>query len=1257
MPDPTDNQVAPPPKGTPTPDTAGDTAASGQRLLQSANGDKTATPPAGADQPQTQSQASEGDAHARLLDDYLRSSGDARLNRPGQPSDSAVGAKPTPENITKGFAELEQNLSKIGMDSDRAKEVSREFEKLREQGKLPQDLSGIKSCLDRLNRDGKNDTLTRDAADTVLRLVSASLEGKVTLITPATGAAVAGREQYNRENPDYVKAKEYQEGDTNCRACTGSIIMNEKLSDRAMLLEYTKVLDKVEEGKAKILFVPIEDGIPKMTSDAFELNHGATHTGTAGQVFTPRQLEEFQKKNKSVPTYIADGLKQAGFTEANLPGGETKTSFDAAKAMKTPGWYVLEHPTTGGSVSGHVTAAYVDADGKVHRHDSQIPDNHTREWQISNVYQVEIGKVSSEEKMNRTNVHTGQTEASTRVSNPDGTVRDFGFNKKTGLLQSLTDVDGRSYFKSPEGKWQTEKQGITVDAPFKDVEYLGTAGGTKFTFNDHTITERPNGTADISVPNSVLMHEGKPIKLNGVDAKASDLISKIERQADGSFEITFKDKSTAKVKPEKENPSSTDNRSIQQVEGQLKRLDRPGTAGGDSLNQAAVGRITEITATGADFDTAVLKLHKPGADVDRMSQISDAMRKVGIPTDLQSINRIDNILTEMKLTVNDVDKAKPVLEKGQALLSKSQSDKTPLTERQAFEIAILQATENPDKPGKKYTEASARAVVKRADEVRGEVRATEAPLSTALELLRVRDQYAGAVLDSFTTPSDIAITTKSKGNDIRVAYATLVADKDPQVLADAEATFEKVGGTVRGIHLTDAAAINRIPRLRDNPELAMEVYDKAKSIKSGLTSNISSFKAEEFLRMGLIAHDFEQRGTPLKPHQVEEEYRRSVVAEKRAEEARSLQASQEAAGENKTAVEKPTGDAVRDSGSSPPSGQPADASADAYKNFREKLAALDSLPPGQMRDEYLKTAMHDTARHLANRGHRAAFASTPTAVVESETLKPGESKLTVTHNGKPIEVKTVESGEALQVVTADGTKVPLDQCKFEMQCGKGSSKEQIAREALVRSNELKDLFDGKPADPAHRMAADRAVQNTFDHGGAPERASHGVAERVAKLGAFELQSGREPVLLSSSGVKFGGKPEVTFETLVKETLKDKREHLERLEKSKGTGGNPELDGQIKILNEQIADLDHLSKNVHRPETINKLMETIKRHATTEEIERIRAEYTAGGGKFKEGVAKAGTYSLVAAFVAQMIFRESSQQDASIQYAPTSSRGL
>ncbi len=1256
MPDPTDNQVANPAKGTPASDTAGDTASSGQRLLQSAHGDKL-TPTAGADQPQTQPPTTEGDAHARLLDDYLRSSGDARSGRPGQPSDSAASTKPTPENILKGFAELEHNLSKIGMDSDRAKEVSQSFEKLRTQGNLPQDLSGIKSCLDRLNRDGQNDTLTREAADTVLRLVTASLEGKVTLLTPATGAAVAGRDHYNRENPDYIKSKEYSDGDTNCRACTGSIIMNEKLSDRAMLLEYTKVLDKVEEGKAKVLFVPIENGIPKMTADAFELNHGATHSGSPGQVFTPRQLEEWQKLNKSVPVYIADGLKQAGFSEANLPGGETKTSFDAAKAMKSPGWYVLEHPTQGVAVSGHVTAAYVDADGKVHRHDSQIPDNHTREWQISNVYHLDIGKVSSEEKMNRTNVHTGQTEANTRVSNPDGTVRDFGFNKKTGLLQSLTDVDGRSYFKSPEGKWQTVQQGIAVDAPFKDVEYLGTTGGTKFTFKDHTITERPNGTADISIPDSPLMHEGKPIKLNGVDAKASDLVSKIERLADGSFEVTFKDKSTTKIKPEKENPSSSDNRSIQQVEVQLKRLDRPGTAGGDSLNQAVVGRIQEITSTGADVETAVLKLHKPGADVDRMSQISEAMRKAGIPTDLQSINRIDNILSEMKLTVNDIDKAKPVLEKGQALLSKSQSDKTPLTERQAFEIAILQATENPDKPGKKYTEASARALVKRADEVRGEVRAPDAPLSTALEMLRVKEQYAGAVLDSFTNPSDLAITAKSKANDIRVAYTTLVAEKDPQILADAEATFEKLGGTVRGLHLSDAAAINRIPRLRDNPELAKEVYDRAKSIKSGLTSNISSFKAEEFLRMGLIAHDFEQKGTHLKPHQVEEEYRRSVVAEKRAEDARSLQAAPEAPGETKTGVEKPSGDAtVRDT-SPPPAGQSAENSGDAYKSFREKLAALDSLPPAQMRDEYLKTAMNDTARRLANRGHRAVFASTSTTVVESETLKPGESKLTVTHNGKPIEVKTVESGDALQVVTADGTKVPVDQCKFEMQCGKGSSKEQVAREALVRSNELKDLFDGKPADPAHRMAADRAVQSAFDHGEAPERASHGVAERVAKLGAFELQSGREPVLLSSSGVKFGGKPEVTFETLVKETLKDKREHLERLEKSRGNGGTPELDGQIKVLNDQIADLDHLSKNVHRPETINKLMETIKRHATTEEIERLRAEYTAGGGRFKEGVTKAGTYSLVAAFVAQMIFREGSQQDANFQYAPTSSRGL
>lgn len=1259
MPDPTDNQAASP-KGTPPRDTGGDTAATGQKLLQSANGDKS-TPPAGTDHGQAAPAAAEGDVHSRLVDDYLRSASDTSLPRPGQASESAADLKPAPENISKGFAELEQNLTRLGVGGEGARDVSKEFESLRKQGKLPEDLSGIKSCLDRLNRDSKNGTLTEEAADTILRLVSASLEGKVKLLTPETGAKTAGREYYNRENPDYVKGDNLQQGDTNCRACTGAFIMNEKLSDRAMLLEYDRLLDKIEAGKSgKVLLVPIEQGIPKMTADTFVENHGATHTGSAGTVYTTKQQEAFQKNNKPVATYISNGLNAGGFSEMSLPGGFTANSIDASRAMRTPGMYVLEHPTEGGSVNGHVTAATVDESGKVTRHDTQIPDNHLQDWPINAVYKVTTGEVAVEEKTSHRNSQTGEVELNTRVLNPDGTVRDFNFSKQTGQLQSITDVDGRSYFRNPEGKWQTVKEGITVDAPFKNVEYLGTTEGTRFTFNDHTITERPNGKAEISVPNTLLHKDGAPVKLHGADAKVSDLVSKIERNADGSFTVEFQDKkTTVRIKPETDNAKASETRSLQGLETQLKRLEQPGTIGGDSLNQAIVGKIQELTADGSTPESAVLKLLKPGVNVDRVSQISEAMRQAGMQTDLQTVTKIDTIMTEMKLPLADVGKAKAVLDKGQELLAKSQSDKSPLTERQAFEIAILQATENPAKPGKNYTEASARALVKKADEVRVDARAENAPLSHALELLRLREQYAGMVDDSFVnTASNRPPDAKSKANDIRIINNSFAGD--PQKLADAEATFQRLGGAADGLHLMDALAINKIPRLKDNPEFASEIFTEAKRIRSNLLLPATKYRAEDYLKMGLLVHDAKQKGTPLKTSQIEDAYKRSITEERRAADAeRERQAATDSPSAKKTAVEKPAGDATaNDTGSASPKVETVEPTADAFRGFREKIAALDSLPPAQMHDEYFKTALRDTAVRIHNKSLRPAFASTSAKVVESDALPPGESKLAISHKGKTLEVKSLESGGALHFVTADGTKVPVEECKVEMQCGKGSSKAQIAREALVRSAELKDLFEGKQIDAAHRMAADHAVKSAFDHGDAHDRAGHGVAERVAKLGAFELHAGREPVLLTNSGVTFGGKPEVTFETLVKETLKDKREHLKRLEKSKGTGENAELDGQIKILNDQITDLDHLSRNVHRPETIAKLVETIKKHATTEEIERIRAEHAAGGGgRFKAGVTKAGTYSLVAAFVAQMIFRESSQQDASIEYAPTTSRGL
>lgn len=1251
MPDPAENPVvSEAPKGAPPSDTVTDTTtAAGQRLLQSANGDKIGQVPT------TDSVTASSKPETRTLwvSEFMSIAGDTRSPRPGQPSDSTVGAKSVqnamPESIAKGFKDLEQVLKRNGIEGTNVEDVSKQFEVLQKQGKLPLDLSAIKACLDRLNRDGKSDKLTAESTDTILRLVSASLKGKVQLLTPESAPSVAERSVYNRENPDYEK------GDTNCRACTGSFIINERLSDRAMLLEFDKLLDHVEAGKTKLLLIPLENGIPKMTADAFEVNYGQTHSGTPGIVYTAREQKAFQDANPKVPDYVRDSLKKAGFSDLTLTGGATPTSLDASKAMRRTGFYVLEHPTGGGTVDGHVTAAYVDNTGKIHRIDTQIPDNRNAQWPISTVHEVTTGNIAVEEKSSRINpLKTDQSESTTRVFNPDGTVRDFNISKPNGELLSFTDVDGRSYFRNSQGKWQTMKQGTAVDAPFKRVEYLGTTDGTRFSFENHTVTEKPNGTAEIAVPDRVVINDGVTLKINNTDIKVSDLVSQITRNPDGSVSVKFKDNTIRNLPPETATASASDTRNLKQLETQLQRLDGSptsanSTTSGDSLNRVVMGRIQEEVAKGASRESAALTVLTPNAsssDLERMSGRAEAMKQVGLPTDPATIARVNTVLETLK--TEDINTAKSVLDKAQVLLNKSKDTPTQLTEKQALEISMVQHTPNPATPGKNYTEASAKALLKKVAQVRGDTYSPDLPLSNALEVLRLKDQYSGWVIESFSRSPRGSLNQLDKGYETRNLN---ILAKDPKALAQTEALYKKLGGSASGITLMDASVINANPRLRDNPDFALEIYNEARTVRSKLLVPDSKYKFSEYLEMGLLVHDHEGRGgSSLKGHQIEEAYARSKVeAARAADNQRSTQS--ETTAHEKTTVEKPIADTTtNDTRAEPGKTAQPPIEASRVESFRSKLSSLDTLPTNQMYDEYLRTALRETAGSVSSKRHRPAFANSPANVVESESLQPGESKLAITHGGKSIEVKSIDSGGTLAYITADGTKVPVHECQVSMQCGKGSSKAQIAREALVRSIELRDLFDGKANDAALGSTRDQLVKAAFESHAVTERAGLGVAEQVAKLGEFPLEGGRQPVVLTETGVRFGGKPEVTFKTLVEEALKDKRQQLERLKENKD-GTNPERDGQIKILNDQILDLDHLSKNVHRPETMAKLIETIKKH-TAEEVERLRSEKS-GAGRAQGAITRAGTYSLVAVFVARMIYQQSGSPDAGPRYAPSS----
>ncbi|MDZ4835363.1 MAG: hypothetical protein SGJ27_16420 [Candidatus Melainabacteria bacterium] len=1285
MPEPAENPVVSTPKGAPVRDTASDTAApaeTGQKLLQSVNGDRG---PQTQTTDQSQAQPPTTDNRTLWVSEFM----DARLRRPQSTPESTAAEKPTAETVAKGLAELEQSMKRSGTSSTHLDGVTEQFDSLRQRGQLPEDLGGMKQMLDRMNRMSASDTLSQDTAGVMLRLVAGNLEGKVHLLTPENVQALAENPILNRENPNYA------EGQTNCRACTASFIMNERLSDRAMAAEFGKILNKLDAGEigGKSIYVPLENGAPKMTATLYQVNHGATHSGTAGIVHTRRAQEDFQRDNPPVPDYIQRGLREAGFHNMTLTGGPTKPGVSP---LKDTGYYILEHgvgSSTSDQVNGHVTAGIVHPDGKVERVDAQIPENRTKPWLISSAFKVEIGNQATEEKTSGRNPDTGKMESTTRVINPDGTVRSFqnypDGDPRAGQLRNLIDVDGRSYFRSPDGKWQSLKQGVAVDAPFKKVEYLGVEEGTRFTFEDRTVTEKPNGTAEISVPDHVVSRDGVAVKLNGSDAKVSDLVSKITRETNGKFTVDFKDNSQRSIALEAPGTQPQDVRNIKQLQTQLSALEggqNTGTADGGALNRSVMARITE-EAKGGDAASAVIKLLKPnvsGADINRMALIAEAMKANGMATDPSSVSNVDKIMTELRLTPDQIGKAKAVFEKAQEHLK---AGKGPLTEAQAIEIAILQNTQDPSKPtGKNYTEPTARAKLKKVDEIRTETRQKDMALSTALEVNRVREQYPGYLINSFTKSPARNSAATDRGNEIRRVYKLA---QDPKALADAEATYQKLGGAASKLTLMDAAAINEVPELKENPKLAVDVMQTAVRIRGDLMSRSEAtanrYTAADYLKMGLIGNENElnRQSSAKTSVQIEAEYSRAVNQAK-------LEAfnSQEAPTGRRTAL----GEAAPSTGDSAPRPSPNTAlrppgdataagaisetkpagdattldtapgastgvQADSFRvqAFREKLAALDALSPGQMFDEYCKTALRETAGSV-NRRHRPGFASTAVAAVESSTLNAGDSKLAFIHQGHTIDVRSVDTTGAPAFVTADGTKVRAQDCQVQVQYGKGSTKDQVAREALVCSNELRDLYEGKPCDSAQRAAMAQALKTAFDHGTTTDSARQGVSERVANLGAFELTSGREPILLSESGVKFGGKPEVSFESLVKDTLRDKRQHLERLEKSKTGSANAELDGQIKILNEQIADLDHLSRNVHRPETITKLMDTIKRHATTEEIARIRAEQATGGGvRFKGAATRAGTYSLVAAFVAQMIYREGGQQEINTGYAPTSSQ--
>lgn len=326
---------------------------------------------------------------------------------------------------------------------------------------------------------------------------------------------------------------------------------------------------------------------------------------------------------------------------------------------------------------------------------------------------------------------------------------------------------------------------------------------------------------------------------------------------------------------------------------------------------------------------------------------------------------------------------------------------------------------------------------------------------------------------------------------------------------------------------------------------------------------------------------------------------------------------------------------------------PSPVGAEQLGRFRDLVAGIKSLDGQQFFGEVARTAKSTVASQITNRMNKLAFSETQMSFTETPGLKAGESEMIIRRGDRVIKPTSFEGGNGVEpaYITADGTKIPASEVKVEIRIGAGSSKDQIAREGLVRSQQLAEIVAGKPKAGTTAQAEVVAIRSAFDgkQGGDVPNASRVVADNVISLGEFEFQSRRMPVELTKTGVKIGDQKEISFEKLVQDTTKVKRAELERLEKERLTSTDTELPGRIEMLKQQVADLEHLATEVRNPESVRQLMDAIKKQATPDEIAKIKAERDKPGERFGKGtIGRIGAYSLVAAFLAASLAGSSNQ---------------
>ncbi len=286
-----------------------------------------------------------------------------------------------------------------------------------------------------------------------------------------------------------------------------------------------------------------------------------------------------------------------------------------------------------------------------------------------------------------------------------------------------------------------------------------------------------------------------------------------------------------------------------------------------------------------------------------------------------------------------------------------------------------------------------------------------------------------------------------------------------------------------------------------------------------------------------------------------------------------------------------------------------------------------------------------------------------TKFAENADLKPGESKMVFRSGDQTFEPKSFEASPAPgHFVTADGKKIEVNDCRIEIQLGKGTTPEQAARESLLSYNRLSEQVSnagetaGTEVKPS-REAVDLKLAEALDVARgkiAPGGATPGGPEAIAvKLGDFEVGGKTVEVSLSVHGIKIGGK-EFSSTEVVEMTMKETQKKM----------NEAKTETERKALADSLDELKKLHEDIRdgKPVEIAKLHENLAGNLKNS-YDVLKAGERPGeakpgeiGGRIKGGVGRAGAYLIVTAFVASLLIDGKKADAAPLNdYAPTRAR--